>query len=1410
MLPNDDIKGAKGHIVSEDVIVSNVSGHMLHNHGVIGARGHITREENIVCNASGHNVSNVDHVNVGNASGHNVSNVDNVNVDNASGHNVSNVDNVNVGNASGHNVSNVDNENVYNASGQNVSNVGNVKVCNASGHNVPNIDNANEKKQVVSQVTNEGESLTKAEVCKHNLTNNDEIVLNLKYKGKNVSKLFEVSMSLNGQPKVDLLVDTGASCTIIKSSCINKSVLETTKINLLSASGNPLSVKGCMNVNFEAKGESHQMQVVVVDDDTPFKQKGLLGADFLRRTQAILDLDKKTLKFKSVTLPLKERNDVSTNMVSCCQVEYDFDKVRYNAKSVKDVTVYANSQRIIQASVSHNNSKGEAALPPADQCYVTVNRSMGKIPLVIARSLDQLHSGTDQVNVMIMNPTNKDVNVSKGMHLTMLTPVPNYQKVVYSDGKSGPMHVISAINEGKVKPKIDPEMIQVDEHFMNYKDELVTLLNKYRNNVSIPGEPPGRTKLIKHKIILDTKRPLYTPQYRVPNVHQKALDNEIEEMLRDDVIRESKSPYNSPLVIVPKPDGSIRPCVDFRNVNTHVVPDRFPLPILGEVLQSLAGNDIFSTLDCQSGFWQVELEEESKPITAFSTRKGHYEYNVLPFGLKDAAPSFERMITMTLSGLINNTVLVYLDDVIVFSEGPKEHLNKLEKVLQRFQETGLTLKLTKCSFMRQQIKYLGHNVSKDGVSMDPGKVNTIQAYVAPKDKEGVKSFLGILSYYRSFIPSFSTRAQPLLKLVKKDQKFYWGEEQETAFQNLKKLLLEAPILRYPDFNKTFFLATDASDGGLGAALLQECEGKLHPISYASRTLNKAERNYFVTKKEALAIVWALRHYKYVILGYPIVVITDHKPLLAIFRKVPPDALMSRWMVLVQEYCPHIRHIPGKTNILADVLSRDCDVKVVSEGQAEDEVLVEQIHLVMSRDTNTNLWTGTPWQDESLAFEQQRDPFFAPILESFDRQCDKTEDDVNLSAYFVDEEILYKFIIITRLGVQQKLSVCCVPKIYLEASCRMIHQFTNHAAFDRCLIQAQKLIYHPDMKACLKSVIKECLNCIQVKGKLPSVPLHHAPIAKVPFEVIHIDFMGPVPEGTQLNKYVLVIVDQLTRYIVAVPTTNRAAETVVLALQKNIFAIYNVPKIIIADNAAEFTGELMENMAKVYSITLRNSTPYHPEGNGLAERSVKKVLQSLKLFCQIKPTWDLILPELVGRINSTFNSTVSDTSHYALYGFDRRTPFSNHTTPLYSERLEGINELARVIKQFVYEAVSDNSLERTIERNVGIMDKILYKGQRCFIHKSAVPGKYDKLDPTFVGPYIVKEAVSINSYQIVDPLSGKIKTLHRNKLIPAGILMSETEEKCESEGSESEEVEMPRRKRKVIPTSDRVLRSQQTL
>ena len=456
-------------------------------------------------------------------------------------------------------------------------------------------------------------------------------------------------------------------------------------------------------------------------------------------------------------------------------------------------------------------------------------------------------------------------------------------------------------------------MVEVDKDMESYKEDLIRLLNQYRENISLPGEAPGRTNVMRHVIRLSTEKPLYTPQYRVPMIHQKSLDDVIDDILKEGVIRELKSPYNSPIVVVPKPDGSIRPCVDFRNINRHVIPDPFPLPILGEILQSLSGNNLFSTIDCQSGFWQIEM-------------------------------------TMTLSGLINNSVLVHLDDVIVFSKGSKEHLKKLRVVLERFKDTGLTLKLNpnKCTFLRRSIKYLGQKISQNGIEMDPDKTKTIESYQPPTNRDKVRSFLGLLSYYRAFIPGFSKKAEPLTKLLRGKEPFVWSEDQQLAFDELKSCLLAPPILR-------FFIATDASDTGLGSALLQEVDGNLMPSSYASRTLNKAERNYSVTKRE----VWALRHYKYLVLGYQIIIITEHKPLLAIFRKEPPDALMSRWMVLILEFSPHIRHIPGRANILADSLSRNCEVETVSKEKAKDEVLAEAIALTMVRDEKSKLWLNAP-------------------------------------------------------------------------------------------------------------------------------------------------------------------------------------------------------------------------------------------------------------------------------------------------------------------------------------------------------------------------------------------------------------------------------------------------------------------
>ena len=700
-------------------------------------------------------------------------------------------------------------------------------------------------------------------------------------------------MKLNGGKEISLMVDSGASVTIIKDSPELYPLIKP-QVNLLSVTRSHIKVRGETVVQLQRGEFTHKMRVIVVDKSTPFRNCVLLGADFLIQTAAILNVKTQMLQVANQEIPLVQDEaglSYVNSLWNAQQVVFSFPQPESACKLflTENTTVAPLSQQIAFARIEAHHQNH----PNSNVCYVTENRRFSKLPLMVGRTLGQLRSEKEAIMpILLINLSKHEFNLEKGHFVTEAFPAPSYQRVLTQTTPT--VSIINEVMHERITP-LTQDMLEVDDFFSDYKKELLVLLNKFRNNISLPGETPGRTKVLKHTIKLDTEQPLYTPQYRVPVIHQAPLDDVIKEMLNDEVIRVSQSPYNSPLIVVPKPDGTIRPCVDFRKINHHVVPDRFPLPILGEI------NDVFSTLDCQSGFWQIELDEASKPITAFSIRTGHYEYNVLPFGLKDAAPSFERMITMTLSGLINTSVLVYLDDIIVFSKGPEEHLKRLEKVLERFSEAGLTIKISKCSFLRRKIRYLGHQVSSSGITMDLDKAKTIETYQAPSDKDKLRSFLGLLSYYRAFIPKFSEKAESLLRLLLKDAKFEWKEEQDQAFVRLKECLLKPPILRYPDFEKTFFLATDASNTGLGAALLQEVDGKLMPISYASRTLNSAEQNYSVTKREALAVVWALRHYKYLILGYRIIVVTDHKPLLAIFRKEPPDALMSRWLVLVQEY-----------------------------------------------------------------------------------------------------------------------------------------------------------------------------------------------------------------------------------------------------------------------------------------------------------------------------------------------------------------------------------------------------------------------------------------------------------------------------------------------------------------------------
>ena len=368
---------------------------------------------------------------------------------------------------------------------------------------------------------------------------------------------------------------------------------------------------------------------------------------------------------------------------------------------------------------------------------------------------------------------------------------------------------------------------------------------------------PGLTHMAKHRIRLkagaEPVKHRYTP--RNPAT-QAIIDEEVSRMLAEGIIEPSNSPWSSPVVAVKKKNGKRRFCIDFRRVNEVTEKDAYPLPQVQATLEKLRGARYISTIDLANGYWQVPLDPKSRPITAFTVPgRGLYQFRVMPFGLHSAPATFQRLLDQIIGPRLEPRAFAYLDDIIVLGSTFEEHLDNLREVLQRLRAAGLRLNKEKCQFGRTELQYLGHTVTEQGVATDPEKVQAIARIPAPTNLRELRRFLGMVSWYRRFIPRFTDIAAPLNRLLQKKVRWTWGEEEETAFETLRQQLATAPVLACPDFTQPFTLQTDASNEGLGAVQTQDVNSEERVIAYASRTLNAAERNYSVTEKECLAVVW---------------------------------------------------------------------------------------------------------------------------------------------------------------------------------------------------------------------------------------------------------------------------------------------------------------------------------------------------------------------------------------------------------------------------------------------------------------------------------------------------------------------------------------------------------------------------
>lgn len=459
------------------------------------------------------------------------------------------------------------------------------------------------------------------------------------------------------------------------------------------------------------------------------------------------------------------------------------------------------------------------------------------------------------------------------------------------------------------------------------KRSIWEIIDKYQGTFHLEGDPLPCTNLTKHTIDTTDEKLIHVKQYRYPPAHQEEINRQLLEMLEKGIIENSQSPYNSPLWVVPKKADASgkkkwRIVVDFRQLNNKTEQDAYPLPNIEEILDQLGRARYFSAFDLASGFHQIPMDPISKKKTAFSTPQGHYEFARMPFGLKNAPATFQRMMDQALRGLIGKICFVYLDDIVVYGETLKAHNENLEILLERLSSLGLKLQPDKCEYIKPELQYLGHIITQDGVKPNPDKLKAVREFPRPKGPKQIKQFLGLAGYYRRFIKKFSEKAKPLTLLLKKDVSFAFGHEQERAFSVLKDELCSQPLLQYPDFAKELILTTDASNEATGAILSQGKIGEDRPIPYASRTLDKAERNYSATDKELLAIVWAVKHYRPYLYGRKFKIVTDHQPLKWLMNHKDPNSRLMRWRIILEEYDYEIIYKKGTLNTNADALSRN--------------------------------------------------------------------------------------------------------------------------------------------------------------------------------------------------------------------------------------------------------------------------------------------------------------------------------------------------------------------------------------------------------------------------------------------------------------------------------------------------------
>ncbi|GJZ20178.1 reverse transcriptase domain-containing protein [Tanacetum coccineum] len=780
------------------------------------------------------------------------------------------------------------------------------------------------------------------------------------------------------------------------------------------------------------------------------------------------------------------------------------------------------------------------------------------------------------------------------------------------------------------------------------------------------------------------------------------------------------SPWGAPVLFVKKKDGSMRMCIDYRELNKLTIKNRYPLPRIDDLFDQLQGACCFSKIDLHSGYHQLRVREEDIPKTAFRTRYGHFEFTVMPFGLTNAPAIFMDLMNRVCKPYLDKFVIVFIDDILIYSKSKEEHEVHLKTILDLLKKEKLYAKFSKCEFWLQEVQFLGHVVNRDGIHVDPSKVESVKNWKTPESSTEIRSFLGLAGYYRRFIENFSKIAKPLTLLTQKNKAYVWGDKQDEAFKILKEKLCNAPVLVLPDGPDDFMVYCDASKQGFGSVLMQR--GKV--LAYASRQLKKHEKNYTTHDLELGAVVFALKIWRHYLYGTKSVIYTDHKSLQYIFDQKDLNMRQMLWIELLSDYECEIKYHPGKENMVADALSRK-------------ERLNPRRVRAMSITIHSGLKTKI-LKERSEASKDLKSP--TEWLRGLERHFEQRDDG---EIYFFD-----------RIWIP---SISGVRKLIMDEA--HTSRYSVHPGADKMYYDLRDLYWRPGMKREIAEYVNRCLTCSKIKAehKKPSGFRQQPEIPEWKWEKITMDFVTKLPKSSSGHDTIWVIVDRLTKSVHLLPIReDYKTEKLAKIYTNEIVARHGVPVSIISDRDGRFTSHLWQAFQKALCTRLDMSTTYHPQTDSQSERTIQ-TLEDMVRACimDFGGSWDTHLPLIEFFYNNSYHKSIKCAPFEALYGQKCRSPVI--WTEVGESQLIGpkiVQEMTEKIVQIKERLKTNRSRQKSyadkrrkpLEFKVG--DRVLLKVSPW---KGVVRfGKKGKLAQRYVGPFEIVEHVGLVAYRLKLP------------------------------------------------------------